>query len=66
MDLSNKSGCKKYIKKLELKLKDAGEPASPKQIRGALSSTNFTKVSIKGETFLIIKVKGTPLSQKIL
>ncbi len=50
---------------LELKLKDAGEPASPKQIREALNSMNFTKVSVKGEDFLI-KVKGTPLSQKIL
>lgn len=65
IDSSNKRGGKKYIKKLELKLKDAGEPTSFKQIREALNSMNFTKVSVKGEGFLI-KVKGTPLSQKIL
>lgn len=50
---------------LENKLKCLDPKPSPAQIREALNSMNFTKVSVKGEEFLI-KVKGTPLSQKIL
>jgi len=50
---------------LENKLKCLGLKPSPAQIKEALNSMNFTKVSVKGEEFLI-KVKGTPLSQKIL
>jgi len=50
---------------LESKLKCLDPKPSPAQIREALNSMSFTKVSVKGEEFLI-RVKGTPLSQKIL
>jgi len=63
MDSSNKRG-QQVHQKARVEVKGRGGPASPKQIRGALSSTNFTKVSLKGENFLV-KVKRTLLSQKI-
>ncbi|GFN21973.1 IS1634 family transposase [Thermanaeromonas sp. C210] len=50
---------------LESKLRQAGENASPVEIREALNSLNFAEVEIEGETFFI-KTKGTELSKKIL
>jgi transposase len=50
---------------LELKLKKAGETASPDKIREALNSMNFAEVEIEQKNFFI-KTKATDLSSKIL
>ncbi len=50
---------------LELKLKNAGNTASPQRIREALNAMCFTKVDFDQDTYYI-KTKGTELSSKIL
>ncbi|WXJ94605.1 hypothetical protein MCACP_10800 [Neomoorella carbonis] len=50
---------------LECKLQQAGEKASPAEIREALNSLNFAEVEIEGEAFFI-KTRSTELSKKIL